>query len=180
MSRDTRRQDTTEARVLRERARRLASAPPQETTHATVEVLEFGLADERYAIEAGHVHDVQPLRELTALPCTPDFLRGLVNIRGRLVPVIDLKKFFGLPEPGITDLHRVLVLRTDDMELGLLADTVEGVHPIDIDAIQPSLPTLGGIDAHYLRGITPDRLVVLDAQAILADPRIVIDEDVPA
>lgn len=180
MSRDTGHQDPDQARVLRERARRLARPPLVEATHTTVEMLEFGLADERYAIEAAHVHDVQPLRELTSLPCTPDFLRGLVNIRGRLVPVVDLKKFFGLPEPGITDLHRVLVLRTDDMEIGLLADTVEGVHPIDIEAIQPSLPTLGGIDAQYLRGITRDRLVVLDARAILADPRIVVDEDVPA
>lgn len=180
MSNGSRPTDSPDARLLRERARRLATPPPQESTHATVEVLEFGLADERYAIEASHVHDVQPLRELAPLPCTPAFLRGLVNIRGRLVPVIDLKKFFGLPEPGITDLHRVLLLRTPDMELGLLADTVEGVHPIDIEAIQPSLATLDGIDAQYLRGITADRLVVLDAGAILADPRILVDEDVPA
>jgi purine-binding chemotaxis protein CheW len=178
----TRGRDTQpdDARVLRERARRLAAPPPREHPRATVDVLEFGLADERYAIEAARIDDVQPLREITPLPCTPGFLRGLVNIRGRLVPVVDLKKFFGLPEQGITDLHRVLLLRTPDIELGLLADTVEGVHPVDIDAIQPSLPTLGGIDARYLRGITADRMVVLDAEAILADPRLIIDEDVPA
>jgi len=164
--------------ILRERARRLATPPSQVTVNDTVEVLEFGLAGERYALEAEHVHDVQPLRELTPLPCTPAFLRGLVNIRGRLVPVIDLKRFFGLPEQGITDLHRVVLLRTADLEIGLLADTVEGVYPLDLHNIQPSLPTLTGIREEFLRGVTAERLVVLDAQTILADPRIVVDEDV--
>lgn len=165
-------------RILRERARVLARPPPRDTSGESIEVLEFSLADERYAFEARHVHDVQPLKELTPLPCTPPFLRGLVNVRGRLVPVIDLKKFFGLPEPGITDLHRVLLLRGADIEIGLLADAVEGVHAISLEGLQPSLPTMSGIRGEYLRGITADRLVILDAEAILADPRIVVDEDV--
>lgn len=164
--------------ILRERAQRLAAPLEQAAAVDCLEVLEFGLADERYAIEARHVHDVQPLRDLAPLPCTPAFLRGLVNIRGRLVPVIDLKRFFDLPERGIADLHRVLLLRTPELELGLLADTVEGVYPIELQRVQPSLPTLTGIRDEFLRGVTADRLVILDAEAILADPRIIVDEDV--
>lgn len=164
--------------VLRERARRLACPPSKVVDSETIEVLEFGLADERYALEAGHVHDVQPLRDLVPLPCTPPFLRGLVNIRGQLVPVIDLKTFFGLPEQGITDLHRIVLLRTPDLEIGLLADTIEGVYALDLQHIQPSLPTLTGIRDEFVRGVTADRLVVLDGAAILADPRIIVDENV--
>lgn len=172
--------DAESRRILRERAQRLARPPPDDAGEAaaTVELLEFGLADERYALLAAQVSDVQPLRELTPLPGTPDFLRGLVNIRGRLVPVIDLKRFFGLPEPGITDLHRVLLLQKDGIEIGLLADTVEGVATVPASAIQPPLPTLAGIHADYVHGITAERLVVLDADAILDDQRIIIDEEV--
>src|SRR5690349_20244737 len=127
--------DAAARAILRDRARRLARAPDTPSADATVDVLEFGLASERYALLAGKVHDVQPLRDLTPLPCTPPFLRGLVNIRGRLVPVIDLKKFFGLPERGITDLHRVLLLRQGEVEIGLLADTIEGVFALGTHGI---------------------------------------------
>lgn len=164
--------------ILRERARRLARVPADPSAQEQVDVLEFTLADERYAFPASQVHDVQPLRELTPLPCTPAFLRGLVNLRGRLVAVIDLKRFFGLPEPGITDLHRIVLLRKGGIEIGLLADTVEGVRAIGRNHMQPAPPTVGGIAADYIAGVTPERLVVLDADAILDDPRLVIEEDV--
>ena len=173
----------TPSEILRQRARALAQAPPpMPEAGSELEVLVFRLADERYALETCHVQEVQPLRELTPLPCTPAFLRGLVNLRGRLLPVIDLKRFFDLPERGISDLHRILLLRTGEgggeMEIGLLADTVEDISTIPLADLQTSLPTLGGIRAEYLKGVTGDRLVVLDALRILADPRIVIDEEV--
>ena len=118
------------------------------------------------------------MEELTPVPCTPAFIRGLVNVRGRIFPVIDLKKFFDLPEQGITDLHRILLVQTADMEFGLLADTIAGVRKIPLAAIQPSLPTLTGIRAEYLRGVTADRLVILDAAALLGDRRIIVHEEV--
>ena len=171
--------DTAET-ILRDRARQLARAVASEPTENLVDVLEFGLARERYAFLTSQVHDVQPLRELTPLPCTPPFLFGLINIRGRLVPVIDLKKFFGLPERGITDLHKVLLLRGDQIEIGLLADTVEGVRSLDRQWIQAPPATLGGIAAEYIKGVTAERLVILDAQAILGSPHLVIEDEVIA
>lgn len=168
-----------DARILRERAAQLAR-PLAKAGGATkiTEILEFRLAEERYALEAHAVHDVQPLRELTPLPGTPDFLAGLVSIRGRLVAVIDLKRFFDLPRQGITDMHSIVLLRSDELEIGLLADTVVGVYALCEDAIQA--PPSGGQDPHadYLKGITADRLAVLDAGAILGDRRLLINEDV--
>lgn len=170
-----------DAHVLRERARILAQPPARALpAHELVELVEFRLADERYALETAHLQEVRPLRDLTPLPCTPAFVRGLVNLRGRLLAVIDLKKFFDLPEPGLTDLHQVLVLRGADIELGLLADTVESVFTLPRAALQPGLPTLHGIRADYLLGVTATGLVVLDATRILADPRLVVDEEVAA
>jgi purine-binding chemotaxis protein CheW len=165
-------------RTLLARARLLAQVPVEPQQGGTIEVIEFLLAHERYAFEAGSVHEVRPLEELTPLPCTPAFYLGLVNARGRLVPVIDLKKFFDLPVDGIGDLHRVVFLRNDQTQLGVLADAVEGARRVALDSIQPSLPTLTGIGAEYLRGVTAERLVILDASAVLEDPRLVVDEEV--
>lgn len=169
----------TKAAILRARKIALSREPVAERAAATsIEVIEFGLACERYAVEAAYVREVHPLEELTPLPCTPAFVRGLVNVRGRIFPVLDLKKFFDLPEAGISDLHRILLVRTADLEFGLLADTIADVRRIALDALQPCLPTLTGIRAEYLKGVTAERLVVLDMARILADRRIRVQEEV--
>jgi len=143
-----------------------------------LELLEFRLGLERYALETRHVQDVHPLRELTPLPCTPPFVLGIVNVRGRILPVLDLKKFFDLPEQGLTDLHRVILVRGNGLELGLLADVIVGVRSVAADDLQPSLPTLSGIRADYLKGVSVERLVVLDLDRILSDPKIIVHEEV--
>lgn len=170
----------TEAdRILRARAQALARPPRRAPAAGTMlELLEFSLASERYALETRHVQEVQPLRELTPLPCTPPFLLGIVNVRGRILPVLDLKRFFDLPERGLTDLHRIILVRGNELELGLLADVIVGVRNIAADSLQPSLPTLTGIRADYLKGVSEDRLIVLDLERILSDPKIIIHEEV--
>lgn len=168
-----------DAEILRLRAQQLAREPePPEQEGSALEVIEFGLAGERYALEVAFVREVHPLEDLTPLPCTPAFVRGLVNVRGRILPVIDLKKFFDLPESGITDLHRILLIATPVMTFGLLADTVAGTCRIPLDRLEDSLPTLTGIRAEYLKGVTAERLVVLDAARMLADDRLVVHETV--
>ena len=167
------------ARVLHERAVALARAPHTDSpAEGQLELLEFNLADERYALETRHVVEIHPLRDLTPLPGTPPFIRGIVNLRGRILPVFDLKKFFALPERGVTDLHRIIVVRGHDLELGLLADVVSSVRTIATASLAPPLPTLSQIAAEYLRGVSEERLVVLDLDRILADPKIVVHDEV--
>ena len=183
-----------ELRVLRERALALARredaaadldpdsnarAPVADAFSASegrIEVLEFHLAGERYAVETRFVRAVHPLRNLTPLPCTPDFVLGVVNVRGHVLTVIDLKRFFELPQEGLTDLHRIVLVGRDDIEFGILADVSVGISRLHIDQLQPPLPTLTAIGAHYLRGITSDSMAVLDMEAIFSDPRMRVDE----
>lgn len=171
----------TSTEILRERARLLAR-PLEEGTNrqGTIEILEFRLAQERYAVEHRYVQEVCPFRNLTLLPCTPPFLRGIVNIRGRIVPVFDLKRLFGLPDVGVTDLHNIILVRDREMEIGLLADSIVGAVALPLYVLQPSLPTLTAIREEYLKGITYESLVVLDVAGILRDPRILVNEEVPA
>jgi purine-binding chemotaxis protein CheW len=172
--------DADARHILHERA--LALARP--LTNGAIaqdnrlELLEFRLASERYAVESRFVQEVHPLRDLTPLPGTPPFVPGIVNVRGQILPVYDLKKLFDLPAPGLTDLHRVLHVRGHDMELGLLADIIVSVRVIEAHRLQASLPTLTGIRADYLKGITDDRVVVLDLDRILSDPKIVVHDEV--
>ena len=165
--------------ILRARAQALSRRPERAPiVGASLELLEFRLAQERYAVETCFVREVLPLRDLTPLPCTPPFVLGVVNVRGRILPVLDIKKFFDLPDQGLTDLHRIIFVHGHDLELGLLADAVVGTQTLPVDGLQTTLPTLTGIRAEYLKGVTAESLVVLDLDRILTDPKIIVHEEV--
>jgi len=165
-------------KILRSRAKLLAREPQkQPDAQHSLEVVEFILAYETYAIESSYVREVYPLREYTPLPGTPSFVLGIINVRGQILSVIDIKQFFDLPEKRLTDLNKVIILQKNEMEFGILADVILGVSIIPIHAMQTSLPTLTGIRAEYLRGVTSDRIVILDAEKILIDKKMMIHEE---
>jgi purine-binding chemotaxis protein CheW len=159
---------------LRERAQALARPPVRETPQASLDIVEFLLAHEQYGIASAYVREVSPLREYTPLPGTPPFVLGIINVRGQILSVLDLKKFFDLPDRGLTDRHKVIMLQSDHMEFGILADAILGVRAIPYSALQSSLPTLTGVRAEYLLGITPERMAILDAERLLSDDRLIV------
>jgi purine-binding chemotaxis protein CheW len=166
-------------RVLKERAQVLAREPAQvESAGEWIEVVEFTLAHERYAVETEYVREVYPLEYLTPLPCTPAFVLGIINVRGEILSVIDIKKFFELPEKGLTDLNKVIMLESENMVFGMVADAISGVSRIRRVGIQPSLPTLTGIREDYLLGVTAERVVILDAEKLLSDEKLIVQEQV--
>jgi purine-binding chemotaxis protein CheW len=164
--------------ILRERARQLAQPPEEETSAAVIEVVMLLLAYETYAIETAYVREVYPLKDLTLLPCTPAFVAGIVNVRGQVMSVIDLKQLFELPVKGLTDLNKIVILSDGMMEFGILADAILGVQNIPLHEIEPVLPTLTGVREDYLKGITAEGVVVLDAAKLLHSDNIVIHEEV--
>ena len=143
-----------------------------------VEVLEFLLAHEMYGIELKYVREVYPLKELTPIPAIPAFVLGIVNVRGEILSVIDIKKFFDLPEKGLTDLNKVIILHSADMEFGILADSIIGVRNILLSELKTSLPTLTGIREEYLKGVTKEREIILDGGKLLSDKSIIVNENV--
>ena len=173
---------TAKAVILKARARALALEPLQfaEQSNGCCDVIEFMLAYERYAVEVALVREVHPLKEITTLPGTPAFVAGIVNVRGQIVSVIDMKRLFELPDRGLTDLNKVIVLRDERMEFGLLVDAVLGVRRLSPDDLQPPLATFTGARASYVRGVTQHRMSVLDARRMLADPAIVVCADTRA
>ena len=168
-----------ERKILHARARALAREPDREKAgEASLEVLEFLLAYETYGVEMSFVRETLPLHDLTPVPCTPPFVLGLINVRGQIMSVIDIRKFFDLPEKGLTDLNKVIVVHNGEMEFGILADAVLGVRAVPIAGLQPSLPTLTGVREEYLKGVTRERLVILDGRKLLNDKRLVVHEEI--
>ena len=165
-------------RILEARAR-AAAKPPEQPDHVIrLDILTFSLSGETYGVETGRVREVCRLKDLTALPCTPPFVAGIMNLRGDILAVLDLRQFFQLPAKGLTDLNRVIVLKRGDDELGLLADSIDGVRTVPTTHLQGGLPTLTGIRERFLKGVTAQMLIVLDADRLLTDTGLKVNEQV--
>jgi purine-binding chemotaxis protein CheW len=169
-------------KILHARAQMLAGSGKAEalSPHLLLEVVEFVLGPEHYGIASSDIREILPLSEFTPLPCTPAFVLGLVNVRGQILSIINIKKLLDLPEKGLTDLNKVIIVHSNRMELGILADGILGVRSIALEELHPALPTLTGIREEYLKGITKDPLVVLNVERILADDKILVEEVVEA
>jgi len=170
--------DETKA-ILKARAKALArEQEPDQCEQDRLEVIEFVLADEKYAVESSFVREVYPFKEFTPIPGAPPFVLGIINVRGHIVSVVDLKKFFGLPEKGLTDLSKTILISDGEMEFGLLADTVVGLRHILLRDLQATLPTLTDVQTELLKGVTPARVAVLDSGRLLSDQRMLVDEKI--
>ncbi|MDR3539466.1 MAG: chemotaxis protein CheW [Desulfosporosinus sp.] len=166
-------------KILLDRAKVLAHEDKDETSRGgSIEVVEFRLTNERYAIESMYIREVLPLKELTVVPCTPPYILGIINVRGQILSIIDLRVFFELAPEAPTGATKIIVLSSNEMELGIVADVVTGARSIPFDQLHAGLPTLTGIREIYLRGVVEEDLVFLDAAKLLTDKQIVVDEEV--
>lgn len=163
--------------ILKARAKELAVEMEADVSREFVEIVTFRLASETYGIETAFVREVYPLKDYTALPGTPAFVLGIINVHGQILSVIDLKKFFNLPERGLADLNKVIILRSALMEFGILADAILGTQRISPEMIQASPATISGIGAEYMKGIAESGVIILDAAKILGDKRIIVHEE---
>lgn len=167
-----------EKRILKQRAEILAREAKKEVASDFIEVVEFLLAKEHYGIESYCIREVYPLKEYTPLPGVPPFVFGLLNVRGQVISIIDIKKFFDLPEQGISDLNKIIIINDQGLEFGILAEAILGVRKIAVSELRPPLPTLTGIREEFLKGVTGERMVILDAARILTNKKIIVHDEV--
>jgi purine-binding chemotaxis protein CheW len=126
-------------------------------------IIVFSLGHEEYGVEVEKVKTIERMQKLTRVPKTPVFIKGVINLRGVVIPVIDLRSRFGLPEKEYTDNSRMIIVSTGDIEVGMIVDSANDVTDIDTDAVENPPEIVGGIRAKYLDGIAKigDRLLVL-------------------
>lgn len=164
--------------ILKNRAIVMAQEPEQKrAASATIRVITFTLAAETYGIESAFVSEVYLLRDFTPLPGVPPYIFGIINVRGQILPVIDLKKFFNLPEKGLGELNKVIILRDERMEFGILVDAVYGTKVIYMEEVLSVPSTVTGIGEEYLKGVTKESIIVLNAEKLLVDKNIVVNDE---
>jgi purine-binding chemotaxis protein CheW len=162
--------------ILEERARALARVAEVGEGEG-MQLVVFSLANETYGIETDHVKEVQPLQHVSPVPCTPNFVVGVINIRGSIYSVVDIRGFFGVPRQEITDLTKVILVNAAGLEVGILADDVSGAISVPLAEIKPPLATQATVKEEYVQGVTKDMLVVLNLEALMRDERIIVHEE---
>lgn len=125
-----------------------------------------------YGIPITQVQEIIPMASPTRLPQAPDFVEGIINLRGRIIPIIDLKKRFGMGPSEITSETRSVVVEVEGSTVGIIVDEVSEVLRLPLSSIEPPPAVMGGINADYLTGVgkLEDRLLILlDMNKILND-----------
>jgi len=165
--------------ILTERAKALArSTEAQAGATQGVPLVVFSLGGETYGVATDCVREIQPLRDVTPVPCTPDFVVGVINIRGSIYSVIDIRGFFGVPKRAATALTKVILVNAAGLEVGILADDVAGATSVPLADIKPPLAAQIVTKEEYIQGVTKEMLIILNLEALLRDERISVREEV--
>ena len=149
-----------------------APSEQQSATEAegTFQLVSFQLADEEYGIEINKVREIILEGEITQVPQTPTYVKGLINLRSTVIPVVDLRLRFGLCEAEVTDETRIVVINIADKTIGIIVDAVNEVLRVSNQQIAPPPPTVAGLERDYLVGLVKleERLLILlDIEQIL-------------
>lgn len=150
----------------------MAADGPVAAAEELAQLVTFFLGDEEYAVEIAGVQEIIRMTEITRVPRAPDFVEGVCNLRGRIVPVLDLRKRFGLEPVPHGRKTRIIIVKMATRTVGLLVDAVAEVLRMPRQAIDPP-PDLvvAGVDSTYVRGVgkLEHRLIILlDLERILA------------
>ena len=137
----------------------------------TRQLVVFSIADEVYAVDIHQVKEIIRVPEITRVPRTPEFVEGVVNLRGSVIPVIDLRKRLGFEAGQAGRDQRIVVMEMGEQTVGMIVDSVSEVLQVDVEDIEPPSPYVLSVDSQYIVGIAKleERLVILlDADRVLS------------
>jgi purine-binding chemotaxis protein CheW len=128
-----------------------------------IQIVVFELGDERYGLDIATVYEIIRYQPITAVPQAPAFVEGVINLRGRIIPVVDLRDRFGMGEGSLTKASRIVVADAGGTRVGLVVDGVSEVLMVATDSIEPTPEVAANAEHEYLRGIAKlgDRLIIL-------------------
>lgn len=139
------------------------------------QVVVFQLAGEHYCVEIHWVREIIRIPEVTRVPEVPDFMEGVINLRGRVTPILDLRRRFGFKKDDEAQEKRILIIEVRNQTMGLIVDGVSEVLDIERSAIDPPSPYLSSIHSQYIAGIAKleDRLLIqLNVGKVLSDDEL--------
>jgi len=151
----------------------VAQATTDKTLDADMQVVVFRVGDEEFAVSIDTVREIIPVTTITVIPRAPSFVRGVIDLRGSVIPVVDLRERFSLAgAEGADDEKRITVVEMGGQIVGCLGDDVEEVLTLSKGSVQPPPPAAVSIDSEYLLGVArhDDRLLILlDFDKILTE-----------
>lgn len=141
------------------------------------QVVSFRLANEEYGLDIMGVQEIILMGEITEIPEVPDYVRGLINLRGKVIPIVDLRKRFALEAGETTEHTRIIVFNSGANTFGIVVDAVNEVLRLEADQIEPPPKGVVGIDSAYIKGLVKMEsriMILLDADGIMS----ITDQDV--
>lgn len=137
-----------------------------------IKVIVFELMNKEYVIPVSQVQSIEKMMHITRVPRTPSFVKGVINLRGVVTPIIDLRERFNLQGSEANEQSRMIMIKLEDMEVGLIVDAKNDVLDIPLSAIEPQPDVVGSIESEFIGGVAKlDRrlLVLLQLEKVL-DP----------
>lgn len=136
------------------------------------QLVVFDLSSEAYGVDIGAVREIIRLQDITKVPRTPEFVEGVINLRGKVIPVVDLRKRFGLPVEEESKENRIVVVDIGAQDIGVVVDAVTEVLRIATESVEPPASVITTADSEYLLGIAKldSRLIILlDLERVLTE-----------
>jgi len=133
-------------------------------------VIVFQLRDEEYAVPVTRVGSIERIMQITRIPRTEHFIKGVINLKGVVTPIVDLRARFGSEEVPYGDATRIIIVYYKDMEIGLVVDAAKDVIDIPESIIEPAPAVIGTVDADYIEGVAKLEsrlLILLDLEKVL-------------
>lgn len=138
----------------------------------SMQLVSFRLAQEEYGIEITKIQEIILMGEITRVPQTPHYIKGLINLRSTVIPIVDLRLRFGMSEEEVTDETRIMVVNVVGKTIGIIVDAVSEVLRVNEEQIAPPPPTVAGLGQEYLTGLVKfdsRLLIMLDIDQILGE-----------
>jgi len=164
--------------ILQARARALARSVVKESQEKSVVLIVFRLGEQRYAIPLVQVVEIQPFEQYSPVPGVPPFIKGVMNVRGQIFTVVDLRVFFSVASGQASERgESILIVEDCGYRVGLLVDDVIGIsryQPSEIHHVRLNLST---IKAEYISETTSDSVAILNLSEILSDRKLMVEDE---
>ena len=137
-----------------------------------LQLVTFSIGDEEFGVEILKVQEIIRMLEITKVPRAPEFVEGVINLRGKVIPILDLRKRFGLAARDHDKHTRIIVIEINSMIVGFIVDSVSEVLRIPADTVEPPPPVVSGLDSEYLSGggkLEDRLLIMLDLDRLLSN-----------
>ncbi|AFR70049.1 chemotaxis protein CheW [Brachyspira pilosicoli] len=149
----------------------------------SINLVTFRLGHNEYAIDIMQAKEIIKMEKITLIPNAPDYVEGVINLRGNIIPIVDLKKRFNLEENDGEKNTGIIIVKIDDVDMGIIIDAISKVVSIATSNIQPPPPMLSGIGQKYIKGVAKleDKLlVVLDLEKLIVGDDDETEENIEA